>query len=967
MYSYVARLNNFQVATLFTDLAKFYEYISHYHLMNEAQNTGMHLRLVLIACRLYSGARTLSFQNAISNIFYAEGTVLAGCTLATSFARTLLYRLLHSILQQHPAVHLRNVVDDVHAQALGSETFVTKELGDVGIKLAKGYQSLDLVLADKKTHYIASTASLAKGLAQRWKSFRFSRKWVVRSLGSDATCGTRRRNPTCRARLLKGAKRSWKLRRLRGTAVIHRVQRAGPQAAALWGAPVTGLTGAQLRGLRRGALNSLHRVKGTASLGLRLHSSAAGLKMDPMVLYHSQVILFWAQALWDGRPSLENLQKVLRGALEELQAARFAWRVVVSPAHVFAQSIRAIGWQIVDAKTLLSERGDTIDLLALAPKQVAALARVAAAQVSDVIALASRSSSHVWRRPLFWGPLRQAIEGPCRSLWTPHHQEAVRSLLSQCHWTQARMHAHGLTDSPLCKLCGRAPGTLFHRRFVCDAFEVGRRTALDPQVLRQAMQLQAWGQDLEKAAAGIFPSPLELAPPPLRECQAHIVWINRPASGALTGNIFPDGSAMDPTDPLLSRAGWGLAQVDDDGGFVAGCYGAVPYELGPFQTARDGEDFAILMAASGCVDTLSDHSYFIDCSGTVSAFRDPIGSVGSGSRSAHLWSRIHHVYDAGPPAITKVRAHCSWGDVEAGRTTAFCKLGSDRADELAKRGALLHPATSEAKKQIWALRHFVGQVLRWAGEQEVYMADHGIQDADPLPDKVQRQVAKEARRARGEDPSQQLTLPRLRIADSSFLWAHETPELATLMCFTKHALAIARVFGPDGMPIARGSTVVFCTCCGAYSWGGAKSLCSECRPSAITVALRRQRNRAASGVFPAWAPQYKGWTIGPARAPSLPDLAAVACLGLRGAGATRRAPAGSGDGGEAVLDGVWGERMTTQQVCARFCLTPAELNSCADRLQRDLEAAKARKRPQRAQGSLIRDPSDFWADEPFPW
>ena len=73
-------------------------------------------------------------------------------------------------------------------------------------------------------------------------------------------------------------------------------------------------------------------------------------------------------------------------------------------------------------------------------------------------------------------------------------------------------------------------------------------------------------------------------------------------------------------------------------------------------------------------------------------------------------------------------------------------------------------------------------------------------------------------------------------------------------------------------------------------------------------------------------------------------------------------------GGELMRgDGVWGERMTTQQVCARFGLTPAELNSCADRLQRDLEAAKARKRPQRAQGSLIRDPSDFWADEPFPW
>eukprot|EP00959_Pyramimonas_sp_CCMP1952_P402867 8442224-Pyramimonas_sp.AAC.1 len=67
----------------------------------------------------------------------------------------------------------------------------------------------------------------------------------------------------------------------------------------------------------------------------------------------------------------------------------------------------------------------------------------------------------------------------------------------------------------------------------------------------------------------------------------------------------------------------------------------------------------------------------------------------------------------------------------------------------------------------------------------------------------------------------------------------------------------ATVYGADGLRVPRGSTVLFCTCCGACSWGGTKSLCRiSPKPLDVSVALRRQRGRAAKRLFPGWAPQY---------------------------------------------------------------------------------------------------------------
>eukprot|EP00959_Pyramimonas_sp_CCMP1952_P130405 2727065-Pyramimonas_sp.AAC.1 len=69
-----------------------------------------------------------------------------------------------------------------------------------------------------------------------------------------------------------------------------------------------------------------------------------------------------------------------------------------------------------------------------------------------------------------------------------------------------------------------------------------------------------------------LPSRFRADSAPLLQSQAGIHWISRPPEGQLSGFVFTDGSASNPTDPTLARAGWGIVQVDEAGNFLAGCY-----------------------------------------------------------------------------------------------------------------------------------------------------------------------------------------------------------------------------------------------------------------------------------------------------------------------------------------------------------------------------------------------------------
>eukprot|EP00959_Pyramimonas_sp_CCMP1952_P465696 9488769-Pyramimonas_sp.AAC.1 len=167
-----------------------------------------------------------------------------------------------SIADKFPTVLVRNVVDDVHAQRLGSPRFVAEHLGGAGRLPASGYKRSELVLATHKTHFIASSQELADALNQEWKEYGFVRKTYTRSLGTDSHTSKGRVLPTAGARFKKGIPRSFKLFKPKQTgAKLGSIQRAGPQATALWGSGVLGLSGRQLHHLRRAAAASLHVEK----------------------------------------------------------------------------------------------------------------------------------------------------------------------------------------------------------------------------------------------------------------------------------------------------------------------------------------------------------------------------------------------------------------------------------------------------------------------------------------------------------------------------------------------------------------------------------------------------------------------------------------------------------------------------------------------------------------------------------
>ena len=160
------------------------------------------------------------------------------------------------------------------------------------------------------------------------------------------------------------------------------------------------------------------------------------------------------------------------------------------------------------------------------------------------------------------------------------------------------------------------------------------------------------------------------------------------------------------------------------------------------------------------------------------------------------------------------------------------------------------------------------------------------------------------------------------------------PELAVLMKLQQHSVKMASVFQADGSPVLSGSRVAVCTSCGSYAWGGVQNLAKPCQ--APTTALKRQRNRAAEGKFPGWAPQYAGWRIGSLTEATGHDLA---CL------VARRAPSlvsqeGQTDEllGEAGGGVVWGR----SELLARFGLTQESVEAWAIRAER-LKAAVSRE------------------------
>eukprot|EP00959_Pyramimonas_sp_CCMP1952_P464465 9486663-Pyramimonas_sp.AAC.1 len=244
---------------------------------------------------------------------------------------------------------------------------------------------------------------------------------------------------------------------------------------------------------------------------------------------------------------------------------------------------------------------------------------------------------------------------------------------------------------------------------------------------------------------------------------------------------------------------------------------------------------------------------------------------------AHMWQRIWHVFEDGLQAV-KVKAHISMVDVREGRTTEVFKRGNDKADEYAKIAALKHPANDEFDKYR-ALVSFSKELGRWIGAQEVHQAKHQLLDTIEFPEskatmrKVSLRRLRRMNRLAGGVSCPRSVFPAIDLPED------RDEELEIFQELQGHTLRMAAVFDGIGAQVLVGGRVAMCTKCGGYAWGGVASLARKCQEP--TRALFRQRGRMQKGVFPSWAEQYRGWTIGPMLKPTRIELYHLAKRGAR--------------------------------------------------------------------------------------
>ena len=293
-------------------------------------------------------------------------------------------------------------------------------------------------------------------------------------------------------------------------------------------------------------------------------------------------------------------------------------------------------------------------------------------------------------------------------------------LVSRGIWTQERLARLRGEEDGSCQLCNDGPGTMFHRCYECLALQTERDMYVSQEVRAAARAVGS--QYREQFANGIFPDPGAILPTgfPERECQ--VFWHNRLPDGLLEGHTFTDGSSSG--SGALRRAGWAVVAVDDVGILEAAAYGAVPSDVLPGQSARDGEDYAAAMAVQFTLDPLT---LYIDCEGTIATINGPkhkaLGAQGS---RAHVWNRLLFSHDE--VRAVKVKGHATERYAEAGEFPTCAKGETTLQTPSQKKGADTHKLAFRVAKTVVACASLARQAARWAAEEHVLLRFRGWDD-----------------------------------------------------------------------------------------------------------------------------------------------------------------------------------------------------------------------------------------------
>lgn len=829
------------VVTLVADIQKFYEQVDHIDLRKEAEATGFNLKLLRRLCVLYSGDRTISYRGASSQAFPVWGTIIAGCSCATSVAKLLLWRALARSTAVSPVVRARNVVDDVSLQAVGSLNTAVNQISAATLSLLASLAEKKLPLSLSKTVFLANSDEAASNFKAQVGLPDLERKVAARLLGTDAADGSRRATATSTARRKTAGKRAKKLKILQSAgAHIWSVHRAGPLCMELWGCATAGLPPAALQTARVELAQALGKTALGTTVGLKLGFFAALGAQDLLVTFASRVIQMWSEAVWSGKPALAIMDSVLADAKREQKGA---WHNTISPADVLLKVGGLIGWTFGSARNWGTRRFGDIDLLKLSPKLVANMAAHDAAKARDILAMKSGNGNVLggWAAPIAWQPLQQIVFAKGGAL-SHHEKAALAGLLANTHWSQERLFTKGRARRGCCLACQDPHGSLHHWRFACPATEAHRRQHSSDFLRGCAQRALAFAKGAGEAfARGLFPDPVLLAPSAPFPTEGSIRWVNKPACGFLSGLLFTDGSAFEAGVPELAACGWAIVMTDSSGAFIAAAFGSVPRGVAPFQSSRDAEDYALRMLAFCALPPVT---VGIDCLGSLRCLKGGKSyAVRASNVRAHLWGHFFATFDAEDVTGFKVKAHASHADVSSGATLAWMKAGSDHADTYAKKGASESRAPEILRLEILALKRLAKEAAIFAAKSQAAAAalHKDLSAAECLEPGFRKKHTSDNLSLTDEPPEvAEYAKPLLACPPCV-----ACPEALPGTVFRGHCLLAAEVATQDNPR----RSLLFCATCGAFAEKRPQLLKANCQGKNVP-GLALQRRLLEKGFFP---------------------------------------------------------------------------------------------------------------------
>ncbi len=500
----LAAASNAHYAQALLDVVKAFEKIPHTVLRREAARLRYNLWILRLSLATYRLRRSIRCDGVFSRLLTPLRGITAGSGFATTEMRLVVIHTVDAVVLRYPMVRPSVFVDDISTEMASTKRLIVANLIPATAMICTGLEDDGLEVSADKSFCTASEIDLGRQLQEglrRW-GFRFMQR--VKSLGAGLGAGVRRNMRVARGRLLAFRRRLPRFRALRRARVdTARLMRTGGTAALTYDEAIMGVAPSLLLQQRRAVAAAAAPAAGTAGqsidMALLVEDELAGARADPAFPAHLEPIGRWALAVWEQWLPRGALMKIAAAARRRLVAAARPWAVVKGPAAAFVASATRLGWHVHSALSVTLDDGEQLRF-----------------DVDPPCVVMRRCADSVrrwrWRRVEVLHPSLHSVGrglgasfGPLKKVLTSRRQTecdnsatraALKSLLANRQWAQARCYAAGWVAHDRCVFC-------VHHAL--------REAGLDSQAAEAVLRAVAATRDIAKAATRRQPSLAEVA------------------------------------------------------------------------------------------------------------------------------------------------------------------------------------------------------------------------------------------------------------------------------------------------------------------------------------------------------------------------------------------------------------------------------------------------------------------------